>query len=313
MSYKLLPQDQTFDDVLGPGTGRYLARGHKAVDRRLRHLKVEVDGSRVVASAVGAASYPANWSTKPGKVLVPHLSSIDAFAFAEKALVLALSSENHEAAGLRILEAELRAGSKPHGDLQQIPVRCVVQNRHETDVIAAECTVGGIIVRLLVRAQGDQYQRERRESESLLGARRKIEVVSTSSQAWLSTFKEPHGVAEFMDARHIPNVGTSDASLSQLSAVDLLSLSAQQAQVLIYRRGGVSRAEADTLWMRKAKFRTPPREALISSVDMRLEIVKATTLARGEQQWRLFEVAATTSTGASAAASLAYRAAPTTR
>ncbi|NUJ88824.1 hypothetical protein HOW07_12485 [Plantibacter sp. MCCC 1A11337] len=313
MSYKILPQDQTFEDALGPGTGRYLATGHKAVDRRLRHLEVEVDGSRVVASAVGTASYPVNWSTKPGKVLVPHLSSIDAFAFAEKTLVLALSSENHEATGLHILEAELRAGSKPHGELRQIPVRCVVQNRHETDVIAAECTVGGIIVRLLVRAQGDQYRRERGESESLLGARRNVEVVSTSSQAWLSTFEEPNASAEFVDARHIPDLTTSDELLSQLSTVDLLALSAQQAQVLIYRIGGVSRAEADTLWMRKAVFRTPPREAQISSVDMRLEIVKATSLVRGEQQWKLFEVTATTSTGASAAASLAYRAAPTTR
>lgn len=310
MTYRPPHRVMTFDEVLGPSQGRYLAHGHQSVDRSVQHLAIEHGEGQVVGTATGRASYPPAWSSKAGGSLVPHLSSIDAIVFAEHVVGAAFAPRAGRSDGcsIQVVDVDIRAGSRPHLDLEHIPIRCVANLPEPAGVLTAVCTVGTLRVRLLAmtthppaRSTGSTTP----ESPRLL---RRPESIGRSGATWSSTFEEVLPDATSLVASHTPEQSGSASDRAELSAVDLLSLSAQQAQILIYNAGGVTRDETDTLWMRKARFLTPPDAAQAAPLTLRLDISEAVTLRRGGDPWHLFDMRAEASTGASATASLAYRA-----
>ena len=55
---------RSFDEVLGPGEGRYLASGFARVARGFRDGVVQTSLGRVAATATCFATYPTDWSVK---------------------------------------------------------------------------------------------------------------------------------------------------------------------------------------------------------------------------------------------------------
>lgn len=300
----------TFDEVLGPSEGRYLAHGHQSVDRSVQHLAIEHGEGQVIATTTGHASYPPGWSSKAGGSLVPHLSSVDAIVFAEHVVGAAFApgAERSDGPSIQVVDVDIRAGSQPHLDLEHIPIRCVATHPEPSGLLTAVCTVGTLRVRLVAATTHAVAGSTGSTTSETSRPLRHPETIGRSGSTWSSTFEEVLPDATSLVASHTPERSGSAPDQAELSAVDLLALSAQQAQILIYNAGGVTRDETDTLWMRKARFLTPPHAAQTAPVTLRLDISEAVTLHRGGDQWHLFDMRAEASTGASATASLAYRA-----
>jgi len=314
MSYMLPTRLESFDQVLGPREARYLADGYRRVQRTIVGATIESDGGRTTVTAMGRASYPKDWSTKGAHgPLVPHLSSIDVLAFGEALLQKAtsrLAAPAGPARAVRITTATLRAGARAHLRLDEIPLQCVVSEGARPGAVSARCLVGSLVVDLTADVgpadDGPSWTpREGLPSED-------GEILDPPGIGWSSFFEPiaPESVA--LEAVHIPDPELFAGDSGCVTAVDLLSLSAQQAQLLIYNSGGVTRADTDTMWMRTARFVVPARRVLGSMLEMRLEISRSRVLQRGGQVWHLHDVRAETSNGASASASLAYRSQPVT-
>lgn len=299
----------TFDEVLGPSEGRYLAHGHRSVDRSVQDLAIEHGEGQVIGTATGCAAYPPGWSSKAGGSLVPHLSSVDAIVFAEHVVGAAFAPRagRSDGSSIQVVDVEIRAGSQPHLDLEHIPIHCVVSRPEPSGPLTAVCTVGTLRVRL-VAATTHPAARSTSSKTPETPLLRHPDTIGRSGSTWSSTFEEVLPNATSLLASHTPEQSGRASDRAEFSAVDLLALSAQQAQILIYNAGGVTRDETDTLWMRKARFLTPPHATQTRPVALRLDISEAVTLHRGGDQWHLFDMRAEASTGASATASLAYRA-----
>lgn len=310
----------SFDDVLGPGSLRYLAEGYARVDRGFSDGYLDIDTGRLSASATGFAVYPADWSVKAAtRAQSPHLSSIDGIVLAQR-LVESSLSELSALAGVAsgcswTYEVDLRAGVGPHQDVGRIPMHCEITGSPERGDVLARCRIGPIRVRLGIRLADNHPLFEAIRSKPRRIPLADEPALHLPETTW-STRLEPMSLSSStLGARHagksVPGLSTADGvrrlDPGSVSFVDLLRLSAQQAQALIYARDGATRQTAESFWMRKARFTaTSPIRALPTSFDMQLAVVKEARLARGGRPWRLFDVVAHGVPSMHASASLAY-------
>lgn len=311
MSYHVPSRLRSFDEVLGPRASRYLADGHRRIERTIAGFRVESDASGPVITAVGRAVYPTDWSTKgAGETLVPHLSSIDALAFGEGVLehaVSMLAGDTGRASPMHVTTATLRAGARAHLRLDEIPLQCTLSDGPTPGSVSARCRIGSLTLDLVadVVSPGSGFSRRDLAVAAPAGAPER--TLDSDGVEWSSFFEPIEPGATALRAVHIADTDQLARSSPRMTAVDVLALSAQQAQLLIYGIGGVTRAAADTMWMRAARFVVPSRAVPGPALEMRLEIAASKTLRRGDQVWHVHEVLAEASNGASASASLAYR------
>jgi len=310
----------SFDDVLGPGKERYLAEGYARIDRGFTKGYLEIAAGQVTASAMGFAAYPADWSVKASERLQrPHLSSIDAIVLAERLVeralfALSLVAGNTSCASWTY-EVELRAGAKSDQDVGRIPMQCTITSSMGTSDVVAECHIGAMRVRLGVRLSPGDPRLEVLRNRFLRIPLAGEPTVQLPATTWSTCLEPISSSSNVLGARHAGrsmtpscNVGGQrEPVVGAVSYIDLLRLSAQQAQALIYSRDGVTRQAAESLWMRKARFTaTSPDRALPTVFDMQLAVVKESHLVRGERPWRLFDVEASGVPFMHASASLAY-------
>lgn len=305
---------KTFDDLLGQAAHRYLADSYRRVQRRYRCTVDALDeaGTRLRITGTTSLSYPTDWSVGGSRaVSPPHFSSVDAVLLTERIAARTFAETRSPMSETVILrDVQLRAGARAGTHLTDMPVECEI-------VIPGDDTPARITARF-----GDMRVRATLDVRSADGTPAAVPadaIVQRTPLVIAGEVESPHLGSRWAsqvvriseDGRLIDGVhslvSTDGTTAAAVSVLDLLRVSAQQAQALIYLRDGLERASANSLWMRQAHFAVGRRDALGGApVALHLGIVRDQTLARGGVTWRLFDVTATDGNGSEASASLAY-------
>ncbi|MEV1027041.1 AvrD family protein [Streptomyces sp. NPDC050264] len=324
----------SLDSCLGPGSSRFFGSGYKRVTQTLKDITT--DGSArpdALVTARGTLTYPRDWSRKSGAGdLRPHLSSIDALVLAANlaevhiARAFGLSPAQRRRVWLR--HADVRAGSTPHEELADFPVRgrllAVDGPAGEDSTLAStfECRVGQLKVRCtLVHEQGG----EAREPATYSDERQALGPARTRHYG--TGYKQHDQYAEQVrvdlerqEVRGLQRVVAEDADADPLtcgaeaaygpsvSLVDALVGVAQLAQILLYAQDGLDRGSSDTLWMRRfvISARTPVRPLGRSFVPT-VSTASSRVLSMGDARWRTAELAVDDFAGIGGRCWLAHR------
>ncbi|MEV0522392.1 AvrD family protein [Streptomyces sp. NPDC050439] len=328
----------SLESCLGPGSSRFFGSGYKRVTQGLKDITT--DGSAdpgALITARGTLTYPRDWSRKSGAgELRPHLSSIDALVLAanlaETHLGRAFGLGAAERRRIWLRSADVRAGSAPHEDLADFPVRgrlVAVDGPTGEDATLAstfDCRVGRLKVRCtLVHEQGGRagtpvtYDNEKqalgpaRARHYGVGYKRRDQYAEQvrvdldrqqiqGLQRVVATDEDAH---TFADAR---TCGAEAAYGPSVSLVDALVGVAQLAQVLLYAQDGLTRGSTDTLWMRRFVISAgSPVRPLGRSFTPTVRTANSRLLSMGDARWRTAELAVDDFAGIDGRCWLAHR------
>ncbi|WP_454043518.1 AvrD family protein [Cellulosimicrobium sp. Marseille-Q8652] len=302
----------SIDDLLGPASARFFGSGYRAVRHEVHDLVLESDptgASRVRGTA--SLRYPPSWSSKQGRALVPHVSSIDAFVLAAQlaevllARSLGLGDEDRSRAWVR--SVDLRSGTQPQEDLEAVPLSArVVASSTSPDgpATTVEARVGTLTA-VLVVVHPPGVRRRPVDGpvvlDDLLGpAGRRFHAggYTASSQEILDVeLDDARGVR----AAVVPSADAAAPRWCDLGAsyrpavtfVDAIVGLAQVSEVLLYALDAVDRARSHTMWMRRVRLEAPvaevPREPFRTHADLRT----ARLVPLHGSTWRAVEMSAT--------------------
>jgi hypothetical protein len=248
-----------FDAELGPSTERYFGQGYRATSYDITDINLLLSSeSRVRLAAV---VHLHAWE-RSGAPRVAHAGTIDAISVAvtlgSAALVCAgLASPGVE---LALAWVEVRAGAGAQQVVSGIEATIdwsVNDPENGEEIIL--CRFGALVVQLALICPSVDRSRLAtgpKAVESLLG-------IPWRTRYFGGGFRQTEVVASSLA------VGAESASCNYTIAgltvgvVECLVLTSQLAQVMLYRRAGVDRAETGNLWMRRCTFRattaTEPR------------------------------------------------------
>ncbi len=292
------------EEVLGPAQGRFFGGGYRDVRHRVGTIR-PTGADTVELSA--HVSYPPGWSLDDtGRSREPHLSTIDA-------VVVPLLALGHlgESVTSRVSRVDLRAGSRPWTDLEDVPAQLVRERSvHEQDgeKRCFRATVGNIRAFLEIAAAD---QRNDRYSVGTFPGIYSGLYRLTRSKTELADYDPETGCLRALHHFEVQD-GAPARALSGIEAdywpcvcvIDYLVVMGQLAQALIELRHGVGRAGG--LWMRRMSISLGNVPA---SLPMRLESSMSLTrdklIDRNGRRYRDIAVESCTSTGVRVSALLA--------
>jgi hypothetical protein len=317
MTYQLTAE--SVDDHLGPRTGRYFGEGFKRVNHRLTAVDVDpAERAGRVEAKVGL-EYPTDWSKKATGSLRPHLSSIDALLIAaqlcEMYLLHSYSLTPAQRQRMWLRHVDIRAGSAPQEELEDLSIRAVNTSRRIaavgicSTVSTFSCVVGALRVTCEVEHDINRplfHPLHLQTADDLLGdpdsrhfgnaykARTQfIRAVDVAPEAGHVEALVAVTSGETPDeSSHAADQGLGGRYQPSLSMVDGLLVLAQLAQVVAYRMDGLSRANTNTMWMRRLTLNAstpfqPMRHPFVSSVN----VEGANRLVIGDRVWRTVDAA----------------------
>lgn len=307
----------SLDDRLGARQARYFGDGYRQVRHRLQRLRYESASARLIGDAT--VQYGRCWSVKGQQAQGAHLSSVDAIvlaaALAEGYLRAAFALDDEDLAHSWVSRIDVRAGAQPLTDLQGFEVTCERAGDAVDAGTVFDCRIGPLNVRLeiahrsvglLVReggavadvvfthgVYGDLHKRSGLPVHSVSVDRDSQQCVARVTAA------TPEENARGLEA----------AFRGSARIIDAVVLVAQMAQVLLYEMDGLTRAESETLWMRRitisvARPMRPIEEPL--NVEVRTERSRVVDM-RSAGTWRVTEFALTDLAGISGVTSVAHQ------
>lgn len=304
---------KTFDEMLGPSAHRYLADSYRRVERRYRCIVAPTDpsGTHLRVSGTTSLSYPPDWSIGGARATTPpHFSSVDAVLLTERIAARSLAEVRSSGRAVALRHVRLHAGPRARTDLADIPFECdiVAEDGDGTPAITARIGDMRVTAALEISTPDGAPVPHHPTVDVAPGP---LVIAGEVEPLDLGPLWESRVQQISEDGSRIVAVHSSTRTRATTgratSVLDLLRLSAQQAQTLIYLRDGLDRGSANSLWMRQAHFTVAPgARQNDDSVALHLEIARDQTLARGGATWRLFDVVATDENGSEASASLAY-------
>ncbi|MBF6445762.1 AvrD family protein [Nocardia farcinica] len=320
----------SYDEPLGPRATRYFGEGYRKVGPELADLRLG-NSARPGAkhTAMARLEYPAAWSTKKHRELVPHVSSVDtvmlATALCDAAVTRARGLRPEEAARMWVSHGTVRAGAAPHEDLDHIPVQAeitaVTEEASEAET-TFKFTVGNLAGTLtLVHPLGTGSAEPGEQIDHLDSL---ADLYGPAPHYYLTGVKDHTLTATDLivddDATRITSrqtvrpgaeggyVGAESAYWNSVSPIDAIVGAAQLSQILLYRMDSLDRTNSDTLWMRKLEFFcAPPHRSSATDFDGTVEIRRTSTIDRGGQRWRSADLLIKEFQGVTGSCLLAHR------
>ncbi|WP_217181060.1 AvrD family protein [Streptomyces sp. AC495_CC817] len=242
-----------FDDVLGRGSGRYFATGHRRVEYTSRYDESGGDDTVQRVSGVCEVAYPVDWSLDAqGRPRSLHLSSIDALVICSRAVDHARQRWPEIGKAVPAMDRlAIRAGARPVTRLDAVPfavtVTCIGAAR-----LSVVAHVGGFTVTAdigLVFGEGPggatvEPDTRAPNDPSLSGFVCDVdyeERAVTTLHRWTSSAGEVRGT-------------DVDSPQLTLTSIDDIVLFGQVAQVLVQLTEGIARGSIENLWMRRMEF-----------------------------------------------------------
>ncbi|MGZ0067591.1 AvrD family protein [Microbacterium arborescens] len=293
----------SLDDLLGPASERYLATRFRDVARTFVGSATPSSERRITLDGRAALRYPDAWTVKRSSRPAPHFSSIDAVVLVETVCAhFAERDEDSSASPPRLRSISLRAGTSADVELEGIPVAGTLDAPPSRTGMDARLTLGA----MRAVAQLDHPPAFPHETPAE-GAPLPLELAADGAgeHVWRSHLIRMD-IGRSIEFRH-EIVSTGDpAARRAVTVLDLLRLSAQQAQALIYFSDGLDRASANSIWMRSASFDVGEREPLNGPLLLEVSITRTQRIDRASVRWNVFDVVAQGTGDLRASASLAY-------
>ncbi|MFI9503729.1 AvrD family protein [Nocardia sp. NPDC052566] len=292
----------TIDDYLGPREHRFFGEGFKRAAHRITDVRIHPagDGTGIVTSTVGV-EYPADWSRKGDHDQRAHLSTVDVLVLAARLIETYLTRVRGLTRGqlaTAVLEqVSVRAGAAPvEDDLRGFPASARISSAAAAAdgsvTTVAECAIGTLTLRCRVRheagtgvARSPHWFEELREPGPYLFAE---DYTARKQFLEAVTVHRVHGQALATVRIHAPRTGLPASAL----VVDTFVVGLQLGQLLLYELDGLSRADSDTLWMRRTivecgehQLSRVPAAPAVARLENSKLIEKS-----GNQVWRIADI-----------------------
>lgn len=298
---------RNIDEILGGWEHRYLSCGYKSVYHSIHDIFIDPTLNTLIA--VAHVAYPDNWSRKnDNQRLVPHLSTLDALLIALYANILYLSQIYQLDDQLRnqiwIKGIEIKAGSRPHNELDNIPVysRFLNTQTSEHSLYGYISKFSNNIGKLQVDLEFDH---------GISGMNMNEQYFSSLKEAW-PTLEQSYYGGLFKNAIHqltdvvidlneqtiqshirIDNTKAYASSEtiqgmdSIYSVIDIFVCASQQMQALLYQLDGVRRKTSNNLWMRKIVYQSNLPVYHTRQCRQTVKLTQSRLLTINQRRWRM--------------------------
>lgn len=262
------------DTILGPGEARFFANGFRKVGHGFDPIRLRALDGLPTADTLVKLTYPADWSAKPGLELRPHLSTIDAYVIAVQLADLILDRSGVSPAsrtGSFITSVRFDAGSTPQDVDLQVACQATLSAAptHRDPTSAWEwpfaCAIGSIRIDLTLTCPeppNPATPAEQLNIDDALGPaenrfyasgyRDRVHhinhpiITDHSSITALIGIDTPPGQNEWSDIE--------GALTGNVTILDCLLAQSQMSQALLYSLDGLTRNQANTMWMRHVRI-----------------------------------------------------------
>ena len=230
------------------------------------------------------------WSKKKNVAITPHLSTLDGVVLA--VLIVEKYLEKYEPQtslpALFIDAFEIKAGATPIEDLNHIPVKLIKIEKNNANY-SAKINILGMKINLSLTQYETTDHSDINEADSYISTHLKNMTHDLTNIDLLSEkYANCDVVREVVD---IPTYGgISSRYSSSISILEWLIIVSQFAQVMVYNFDKITRCDSDTLWMRTIKAQIKAPIHYLEPTMVIGEIVKSTSLKRGDDEWQILEM-----------------------
>lgn len=279
-------------------------------------MKVKIDSNiKGYVQAKGTLAYPNDWSQKLDDVeLKPHLSTIDALILSaqlnEIYLIHRYNLDDTERKKMWLRRCTISAGSSPQENLGSFDIYTFhIETNDSSESLCSnisifESHIGALTVRSEIEHPSKDICTENihfNRSIDILGdpnkryygnaykfsehAINKVKI-NIKDETVESLIKINQTNNEFL-----PSDGIEAAYRPSISMIDCIILSGQIAQAFLYSLDDISRAESNTLWMRKVTIEsTTPYQSCDSFISS-TRVLKSSLLNVKGEYWRIANMA----------------------
>lgn len=298
------------DSYLGDGAMRFFATGYRNVEYSWTRAAVGRLGHSHSLAAEVRLSHGDQWSVKrQSEQLRPHLSTLDGIALSLDAVESLVAFASHPdgksrsdagSSGLIATDVTLVAGNSPDEDLQAVPVFVFAEDHGSS--LHAQVAIGSMKADVTL---------SKGPSNTARGASKSTRTLRTTGRVDVDRILDPRrylhdgfrfDTYELADLQLDPagfaaeavvvndrsaRAGTAglEADANKPSMLVTFAAGMQLGQILLYQLDTMTRAESNTLWMRRTTFRRRPNEGQGSDLlTVQLEDARVVRLAG--QPWR---------------------------
>lgn len=279
-------------------------------------MKVKVDSNiKGCVQAKGTLAYPNDWSQKSEDVeLKPHLSTIDALILSaqlnEMYLIHRYGLDDTERRKVWIRRCTITAGDSPQEDLGNFDIYTFhIESKELSESLCSkisifESHIGALTVRSEIEHPSKNICTENihfNRSIDILGdpSKRYYGNAYKSSDHTINKVKI-NTKAEIVESliniketnnKDLPSDGIEAVYRPSISMVDCIILSGQIAQAFLYSLDDISRAESNTLWMRKVTIESTTPYQSCGSFISSTRVLKSRLLNVKGKYWRTANMA----------------------
>ncbi|MFF1829998.1 AvrD family protein [Paenarthrobacter sp. NPDC058040] len=296
------------DDYLGPKSTRFFGSGYRQTTPALRGLSIHhtADGTTLM-EARGSVRVGDHWSVKGSTAQQPHLGTTDAIVLALEAAEALLASRYSPSIlpSVYVRQLTLTAGTTPIEDiLNNFPVTATTNGQSDDGIMMIHVEMASMKAVLALhhplcvaskanlrtenpdalvgdaakRVYGDIYKSRETDIRDIT-----LENTELSGSATLA-------IEQPFDEQH-DSVGLEGAYQPGLSLMEAFVATLQLGQVLLYELDGLTRAESNTLWMRRTVITaTEPPSSIENGLPLNVKLRRSRILPLNGSNWRCAEI-----------------------
>ncbi|CAN7147534.1 AvrD family protein [Arthrobacter sp. LjRoot14] len=295
------------DDYLGPSTARFFGSGYRKTTPALRKLSIRhtPDGISHM-DARGSVRVGDLWSIKGSTSQKPHLGTTDAIVLALEASEALLASRYAPSILplVYVRELTITAGSEPVEDtLDDFPVTAETNGQSTDGIIHVSVEMASMKAVLALHhpmCVASKANLRTDNPDALIGdtARRIYGDIYKSRRSDIRNVSVGTG-ATTAEATLIvtggngdtPGLGLEAGYQPGLSLLEGFVATLQLGQVLLYELDRMTRADSNTLWMRRTVITaTAPPTSILTDLPLDVRLRRPRTLPLNGEQWRCADI-----------------------
>lgn len=295
------------DDYLGPSTARFFGSGYRKTTPALRKLSIlhAPEGtSRMEAS--GSVRVGDLWSIKGSTSQQPHLGTTDAIVLALEASEALLASRYAPSILplVYVRDLTLTAGSEPIEDtLDDFPVTAQTTGQSTDGIIHVTVEMASMKAVLALHhpmCVASKANLRTDNPDALIGdaARRIYGDIYKSRQSRIRDISVRDGATRAEASLTVtggdsdgPGLGLEAGYQPGLSLLEGFVSTLQLGQVLLYELDQITRAESNTLWMRRTVITaTTPPPSIITELPLDVQLRRPRILPLNGENWRCADI-----------------------
>lgn len=296
------------DDYLGPSSNRFFGSGYRKTTPALHELAIRhsPDGTTVM-EARGSVRVGDHWSVKGSTSQQPHLGTTDAIVLALEAAEALLASRYAPSIlpSVYVREITLIAGTTPIEDtLDDFPVTATTTGQSNDGVMRVHIEMASMKAVMEVHhplCVASRANLRTENPDALVGdaalrvygdiyKSRQTDIRDITLDSSALTSRATVAVSE--PVPDLPaSIGLEGAYQPGLSLMEGFVATLQLGQVLLYELDGLSRADSNTLWMRRTVIKaSAPPSSIRSGLPLDVKLRRSRILPLNGSNWRCADI-----------------------